>query len=462
MDLLAMRLWHRALSHPLPTVFVLALTVRLINIGLLEGDNAFFAESDAISYWVTAAALAKGYAYWPTLSSMTDRMPLYPLLLAGVRSIFGDAPRVAALIQAAIDAGTCTLIAALGTLISPLIGLIAGVLAALSATLVVFSSQILTDTLFLFFFTIMLLAGARFLLRPANWLAIVAGLAGGLALATRSGIVLLLIAAVPLTFVVARIEWRSPARAFATAILFAITAAAPVTPLLLRNAIFYGSFSLAAQTGDHLAFWIVPLVTQRADGTPYETSVARMKALYQQRLAERGLNAESNPFLRASVKSEVAREELARLPVAAYVKSWIDGMAINLVAPALLADPRVRALPKPSFYNTPGAGLWERTRAYFFEHPGLYQVLLAIGLATMVPFLLLEAIGFVMLARRLPWAAAFAGGLLAYFLLLSGPVAAPKYRLPMEPVLIVLAAMPLARLGERHRRMPAVACGETT
>jgi 4-amino-4-deoxy-L-arabinose transferase-like glycosyltransferase len=457
-----MRFWQRARAHPLPTVFVLALIVRLINLALLEGDKAFFAESDATSYWATGAALAKGYAFWPTLSSMTDRMPLYPLLLAGVRSVFGDAPRAAAFIQAAIDAGTCTLIAALGALISPLTGLIAGILAALSATLIVLSSQILTDTLFLFFLAVMLLAGACFLLRPANRLAIVAGLAGGLALATRPGIVLLLIAAVPLIFIIASIEWRSFARALAAAILFAIAAAAPITPVLLRNAIGYGSFSLATQTGDHLAFWIVPLVTQRADGTPFETSVARMQALYQQRLAERGLNEESNPFLRASVKNEVAREEMARLPPAAYVKSWIDGMAINLGAPALLADPRMRALPKPSFYNTPGTSLWERTRVYVFEHPGLYQVLLAIGLMTMLPFLLLEAVGFVMLARRLPWAAAFAGGLLAYFLLLSGPVATPKYRLPMEPVLIVLAAIPLARLGERHRRRPASASSEAT
>jgi hypothetical protein len=455
MDLLPMRFWQPARAHPLLTVFVLALIVRFINVDLLEGDDAFFAESDATSYWAAGAALAKGHAFWPTLSSMTDRMPLYPLLLAGVRCVFGDAPRAAALIQAAIDAGTCTLIAALGTLISPLTGLMAGILAAASATLVVFSSQILTDTLFLFFFAVMLLAGARFLLRPANWLAVVAGFAGGLALATRAGIVLLLIAAVPLIFIVANIEWRSLARAFATAILFAIAAAAPVTPVLLRNAIAYGSFSLAAQTGDHLAYWIVPLVTQRADGTPFETTVARMQALYHQRLAESGLNTESNPFLRASVKSEVAREEMARLPLAAYVKSWIEGMAINLGAPALLADPRVRALPKPSFYNTPGKSLWERSRVYFYDHPGLYQVLLAIGLASMLPMLLLQAIGFVMLARRLPRAAALAGGLLVYFLLLSGPVATPKYRLPMEPVLIVLAAIPLAWLGERHRRMPA-------
>jgi hypothetical protein len=65
-----------------------------------------------------------------------------------------------------------------------------------------------------------------------------------------------------------------------------------------------------------------------------------------------------------------------------------------------------------------------------------------------------------MLARTLPWAAVFAGGVLAYFLLLSGPVAAPKYRLPMEPVLIVLAALPLARLAQRGSRNPTPAPGD--
>jgi hypothetical protein len=117
-------------------------------------------------------------------------------------------------------------------------------------------------------------------------------------------------------------------------------------------------------------------------------------------------------------------------------------------------------LPKPSFYNTPGTTLWERTRAYLFEHPGLYQVMLLAGLIAMIPFLGLEAIGFVMLARTYPWAAVLAGGVIAYFLLLNGPVGSAKYRLPMEPALIVLAAMPLAWLSARGRSQVVFAATE--
>ena len=452
----------RIAAHPFKTVFLLALLVRLINLAFLTGNQSFFAETDAFAYWKLGAGLARPESFWSTLLAETDRMPLYPLLLGGIRHIFGDDPRMVAILQAVIDAGTCALIAALGALISPLVGLIAGILAALSVTLIVFSTQILTETASLFFFTLMLLAGARFLRHPTNALAIIAGLAGGIAAATRPAVAPLLAAAVPLVLVIALMQRRGFAAALAAALLFAVGAAAPIAPVLLRNVIHYGSFSLTTQTGHHLADWIVPLVTERADGTPYQKTVDRMEALYAQRAqttlcaprklecsAEHDLNGQTNPFQRAAVKSEVAREAMARLPLSAYAKAWLEGMVVNLASPALLIDPRVRALPKPSFYNTPGASLWEKTRAYLFDDPAAYQVLLIVGLVAMLPILMLEAAGFVMLARTLPWAAVFAGGVLAYFLLLNGPVATPKYRLPMEPVLIVLAAIPLARLAER-------------
>jgi hypothetical protein len=70
----------------------------------------------------------------------------------------------------------------------------------------------------------------------------------------------------------------------------------------------------------------------------------------------------------------------------------------------------------------------------------------------MLPLLLLEAIGLVMLARSQPLAAALALGLVGYFLLLSGPVAGPKYRLPVEPALLVFAAFPLAKVADRYVR----------
>src|SRR5438876_8859415 len=120
----------------------------------------------------------------------------------------------------------------------------------------------------------------------------------------------------------------------------------------------------------------------------------------------------SNPLSRTSIKVDITLQQLARLPLNANVENWIEGMVVNLAVPALIADPRVRALPKPSFYETAGRTLWERARAYLFEHVGRYQLLLALGIASMLPFLALESIGFIMLARDKPWAAVVAGALI--------------------------------------------------
>src|SRR5262245_65034152 len=111
--------WQRAADRPLTTVFCVALLVRALNLALLGGNSAFFAEEDTIAYWKLGAKLVTPGEFWPTLLSTTDRMPLYPLLLAGIRSMFGDVPRMVAAVQAVIDAGTCTLIAAMGAATSP-------------------------------------------------------------------------------------------------------------------------------------------------------------------------------------------------------------------------------------------------------------------------------------------------------------------------------------------------------
>ena len=115
------------------------------------------------------------------------------------------------------------------------------------------------------------------------------------------------------------------------------------------------------------------------------------------------------------------------MPLTTYAEAWLEGIVVNVGAPGLLSDPRVRALPKPTSATRPEPPCGRERRAYAFDDPGRYQVLLLVSLVGMLPFLALEAISFVMLARTLPWAAVFAGGVLAYFLLLNGPVATAKY-----------------------------------
>src|SRR5262249_27726949 len=156
----------------------------------------------------------------------------------------------------------------------------------------------------------------RFLLRPTMGLAVWGGLAGGLALATRPSVAMLLAAAVPLVFVIALVRRWSVGPALAAALPFAIAAAAPIGPGLARNALRDHGLDVTSQAGDYLALWIVPLVTERADGTPYQATFDRMDALYRQQAG-----TETNPFRRSAIASGLAWQEMARLPPAALAKA---------------------------------------------------------------------------------------------------------------------------------------------
>ena len=144
-------------------------------------------------------------------------------------------------------------------------------------------------------------------------------------------------------------------------------------------------------------------------------------------------------------------EELLATPVWRLVKVWVQGAAINLLSPSVLSDARVRALPRPSFYETRGTGLVSRLWQYFFADPGWFQIVVLLALAASLVVVLIQLVGLWRLIRAAPFAAAGFILLLGYFLAISGPTAGPKYRMPMEPALIVLFAVGLAPVFRRPR-----------
>ena len=169
----------------------------------------------------------------------------------------------------------------------------------------------------------------------------------------------------------------------------------------LRNAIHYGSFSLTSQTGDHLAFWIVPLVTERADGTPYQTTVDRMEARYRQRLAERSSSVQANPFRRSAIEGRAgAAGDGAPAARRRYAKAWLEGMVVNLgCAGAARRPARARAAEAELLQHARGQPVAEGAGLSVRRSRDAISCCSSLGLIAMLPFLALEAIGFVMLAR---------------------------------------------------------------
>ena len=275
-------------------------------------------------------------------------------------------------------------------------------------------------------------------------------MAGGVSLTVRPVPAILLLAAIPIVLIASLVHGRRLLASVIATALFIAGVALPIAPVMLRNVTLYRSWHLMSQTGEHLAFWVVPLVTERAQGAPFQQTSDRLRAEYATRVAASSLNENSNPFWLDDLKIEVARSAMAKLPLKSYFGAWVEGMVVNLASPAIILDPRVRELPKPSLSNTPGQTLLVKAYYYSLDDPGLYQYLLVVGLLTMLPFLILQAAGLLLLFRAYPRAAVCAASILVYFLVINGPVANAKYRLPMEPVLIVLTAIAVERLVQHN------------
>lgn len=426
-------------------MFLVALIARAANVWSLAGDPANFLFLDSGGYLMDAATwTARGdVASYLSGADVANpiRDPGYVWFLAALGAAPGTGLLRVVLVQAVIDALTCTLIAALGARLSRRIGWIAGIAAALAPNLVVHSALVLQETLLLLPWTAFLLAFVRAWERPRVRRAALAGLCFGVALVVRAvGQFLPIILLPALAFA----AWRRGVRtgaALAVPLAFALAAATPIAPVLWRNVANFDAWRLNAQGGLHALLWFVPLVRAADSGAGFAVEQEAIHAGFASRLAARGIDPDrANQFALEREQAAMAAEELRRTPIATLARVWIQGATINLLAPALLSDPRVRTLERPSFIDMPGSGLVERVRAYLFDRFGAFQAIVLAGLLGSGLVFLVQLRGAVALARASPAAALGALVLIGYVLALSGPSAAPKYRMPVEPVLIVLLA----------------------
>jgi 4-amino-4-deoxy-L-arabinose transferase-like glycosyltransferase len=447
-------------KRALIAIFFGALAVRLVNLLLLSSDLGNFFLEDANLYWPGGGYLAATGHFDASPAHITasgapgsERVPLYLFFIAGIRLLFGDAPLAAIFVQALIDAGTCVLIALLGGMVSRRVGLIAGALAAVWPNLIVNSASLLSDTLFLLVFTTMLLVAAHYLReatpRRAGWV----GLLCGLSIMTRTVAQFLPLALIVTAPAIALYQRKDARTALFATLLVALGAALPVAPWLARNVVLFDAWELTTQGGSHVTNWVLPLVRQARDGTPHEVGVREMQERLAARFKAEGIDPDDlPPFERSRRYAAMGMEELAAQPASAIIKAWLKGAVINLAAPAITVDPRVRRMREGSFYNDSSPGLVGRMEAYLATSAPAVRPWIAGALALSAISLCLQAYGFARLTRRLPWAAVFAALLVLYVLLVTGPIVSPKYRLPAEPVLIVLAALGVDGLLRRRAR----------
>jgi hypothetical protein len=200
-----------------------------------------------------------------------------------------------------------------------------------------------------------------------------------------------------------------------------------------------------------LALWIVPLAKEAQDRTPYMTSLENMN----ERTTERFGPPSSDPFEQSrryqQIGWEVLRDEIRLTSLA---KSWASGIFINLASPAHLLSPAVLQLPHSGFYGTPGGSFAEKVFNYVFRSGNAtYSWLLIFGSFGLALVRAVQFLGVCALAgQRLYGQIIFASSWIVFLLLLNGPIASPKYRLPLEPLFNIMTGAGILSIQYLRKR----------
>ena len=403
----------------------LALVLRVGWVLLIDRDS--FAFNDPLFYHHAAKQLAEGNGYIDFDGSPTARWPpVYPFLVSLLYRVFGPEPTAAEVFNALVGTAVVPLVYVLArAAFGRTEAIAAGLFAAIMPGLIMYTDIMLAETLFSVELLVFFLLVAR--LSPGRWWTPVAlGVVVGLAAMTRSEGLLLF--AVPLA-----VWWRELPRRDLVLKLAAVGvgAALVIGPWAIRNYSQFDRFVLLGTNGG-TTFWAGH--NDRADGGPtYATP---------ELLLEAGPRDEPNiEFKQEALLRERALEFIVENPL----------RELELIPLKLLHLNRGDSAAIDIWLNSQARG---DEPAVALNRKVWLSVVLDFGYYALLTLTLVS----VFLLRRRLWQQRVARGVLALFavsLVFYGFIFYGnfRYRAPLEPLMMLVAAPVLARLwsvrGER-------------
>jgi 4-amino-4-deoxy-L-arabinose transferase-like glycosyltransferase len=422
---------------------------------MLQFGGSFHNGSDSEKYLIIAREFLAGG--WGNHSGeQLERMPLYPAFVAAIFHLFGaDNLRAVVTVQNFLDALSVIGIGVAARSMSERFAVPSALAAAAIPNFLVHASYILTETVFTLLFVWGLAALLWALKRNTVLLLIAAGALFGLALLTRPVMIHYLAALVPALAVALWLSARaSLPRATALAFIPALLILAFAAPRAIDHYRHYGYLSLTAQEGTHLLNWFYGCLASPTPCAERGRVVEEMRPISEQRVAALGKD-KNNPFAVSAVESRLAVEKILATPPSLLVTSMSAGMFRVLMQTGFY-ESFAQFRQEPAFLSAmPGGSTSERLSNFIAANrTNGFMLFWFVAQVALLLSRLVQLGGLVHGLREPAYRGAtlILAATIAYFLVLTGPVASPKYRIPLEPPLLILFGMGWAWMSDRVRR----------
>ena len=167
-------------------VFGIALVVGLAMVFVgFHAQSLVDTKFDPYDFGAMGKSLAEGPGFAPFGNLIERRAPLYPLMIGGIYSLFGEQSTLVLVVQAVLLAITCVLVFDTGRrLFNTRTGFIAATLCACNPMLLRYVGDLQLETLLTLLFTLTLWSTVRFYTQPSVKLGLLLGASAALAAPT--------------------------------------------------------------------------------------------------------------------------------------------------------------------------------------------------------------------------------------------------------------------------------------
>jgi len=236
-------------------LFCLAFVIRAVYV-IPQAEIPTINDMGVYDQLATNLLSGKGYISQLEPHFRSWRAPGYPFFLLAVYSIFGHHALPVLLLQSLLGALTCALVYLIGQeVFNRRIGTIAGFVCAVDPEMIHWTAKMLTETLFIFLLTLLVLLCLRLTKSRRGSLAVGAGLVLGYATLVRPNI-LLLIPFLVLYFLF--FAEGSIRKRIISASVLPIVCALVVSPWTVRNYLIHGEFVPVSSIGGVSLFVGIP------------------------------------------------------------------------------------------------------------------------------------------------------------------------------------------------------------
>jgi 4-amino-4-deoxy-L-arabinose transferase-like glycosyltransferase len=443
-------------KRELALVFLAAVLVRAILFTQVVQNPGVACQPDSKIYLSLAQGISQHNSLcYPDnpLRPDVERTPVYPYFLALIIGFLGGNLAWVLAIQALLDSLCCLLIYRLSENIWKGTGLLSGLLAAFNIGMISYAHFILNDSLFVFVFTLSLLALFG-LLREGRWKwAFGLGITLAISSLVRPVAMYLPFFIAPLLFLFLVMKRRNSfsqaaGKVLVTILVFLVC----ISPWVYRNHLHYGRWQMSAQSGEHFLQYVVPFVWQSSKGIPFLEGMKKTGVAFREKASSAGLDVErATPFEISDFQVQMAVEYLKEEPKSAILKAWVVGAIKNLFSSTLIDVSYLLQIERPHFFTTGGNTALEQAWNFVLGMKGWFGWALIASLVVLGLSRIVQIGGLIRMMGSKRWEALCLLWVIGYFLLVSGPVGYAKYRLPFEPALITLSSIGLMGLFGRGR-----------